>query len=154
MIVGSDDLKQRILDQRHASFEDSVTYNLTSVVDSSNISHLASALVEVIFDQEISNWIAVNQNKIKSVPGHNVTITLSELSKRKLKVLNKKFWKRIMKLLLHSEPGIFLRNTISKAINQSTFLPAPGVKYSVLRITVKTWAKNELKKLKGNISIH
>ena len=129
MIVGSDDLKQRILDQRHASFEDSVTYNLTSVVDSSNISHLASALAEVIFDQEISNWIAVNQNKIKSVPGHNVTITLSELSKRKLKVLNKKFWKRIMKLLLHSEPGIFLRNTISHGINQLAFLPAPWIKY-------------------------
>ena len=154
MIVGSDDLKQRILDQRHANFEDSVTYNLTSVVDTSNISHLASALAEVIFDQEITNWIAVNQNKIKSVPGNTVTITLSELSKRKLKVLNKRFWKRIRKLLLYSEPGIFFRNTISKAINQSTFLPAPGVKYSVLRITVKTWAKNELKKLKGNISIH
>ena len=66
--MGSDDLKQRILDQRHANFEDSVTYNLTSVVDTSNISHLASALAEVIFDQEISNWIAVNQKSWHPVP--------------------------------------------------------------------------------------
>jgi hypothetical protein len=154
MITGVEGLKEIIQYQRSKSFDDSINYNLVTELDFNKIPLFASVLADVIFDQEITKWILLKGNRIENFPGYNVTIIIPELGKRKEKMLKKKFWKRMRELILHSEMGEFIKNSISQGMKSAPTLPDPLIKYNLLRVSMKSWSKDITTNLKKNIQIH
>lgn len=71
MINGVEGLKENIEYQRSKSFDNSINYNLVTVLNFNKIPLIASVLADVIFDQEITKWILLKGNRIENVPGYN-----------------------------------------------------------------------------------
>lgn len=147
-------LWEHIQQRRSISSNDSsVIYNLKIGFDFNNVRIIALHLANVIFEQEISKWVVLNGNRIEKVPGYNITIMVPEFGERRVKALNKKFWKEIRKLMMHSEPGKFLKNTLVQNMKYASPLPNPPIKYNILRHEMKSWIKNMTSELEKNILI-
>ncbi|SJK84522.1 hypothetical protein [Cuniculiplasma divulgatum] len=152
MKTGDEALWEQIQQRRGVSFSDSsVIYNLKTGFDFNNVRIMVLHLANVIFEKEISKWVDLNGNRIEKVPGYNITMMVPELGERRVKALNKKFWKQIWKLMMHSEPGKFQRNTLVQNMKYASPLPNPLMKYSILRHAMKSWIKNMTSELEKNI---
>ena len=123
----------------------SVIYDIKTGFDFHNLNIIAINLANVLFDQDISRWIKLIERKIKIEPDHTAIIIVPEISERELNRLHRKFWKKILALVLKSEIGTFLKNTLESSVVSSVFLN-PIAMYTiprrVLKLSVKKIASN------------
>jgi len=127
----------RIINHREKRDDMTVSYDLRSYEDQRDIKKLADELADVLFKQDVKNWIDFSQQKYAFDPDYRVVLIVSSTGSSFSRILMKNLWRSLFERIRETE----LVESLHRKIKEYT------PKFALIKNPVSIIAERNVSKL-------